>query len=97
MGKTNIFHIQESILFANGFIRDEDLDFQDENLKHEFFTKEINDSLKIEITYTYQLVDGNQKLVYTTVELDICDNRSLIPITKLSSLLTLILILKGND
>ena len=92
-----LFHIQESILFANGFTRDEDLDFQDENLKHEFFTKEINDSLKIEITYTYELVGDNKRLVCTTIELDINDNRSLLPISTLRYLLLLITILKGND
>jgi len=103
MAKTNLFHVQDNILLANGFTK-QVIDDKDgcndvvNTLRLVLFTKRINDSLSIEINYGYSTDDEkNYKLQSTSVELRIDDEFSVIPISRLSDLLNLILILKGDE
>lgn len=99
----NIFHVQDSILLANGFIKEV---FDDKDGEHDLintlrfihFTKRINDEIVLEVIYTYTTEDAKQyKLHSSVVQLNVDDSYFDLPILKLSSLLNLILILKGND
>jgi len=103
MAKTNLFHVQETVLRANGFIKEvlNDKKYPDDKintLRFEYYTRQIKDDLNIEISYFYLTDDGKQfRLESSTVDLWVNGENCQIPIKRLSDLLNLILILKGDE
>ena len=103
MAKTNLFHVQETILLANGFtkevIDDKNGQYDEINtIRFEYFTNRISRNVKLEVNYTYKTEDEKQyKLYQSGVELHVGDEWCSIPINNLRDLLALILILKGNE
>lgn len=93
MAKTNLFHIQEPVLLANGFTKEI---FNNVFSDIIVYSKKIGDVI-IDINYTYEIDDEQRKLTEAFVELGINGAWCCIPVTKLSDLLNLILILSGNE
>ena len=102
MAKTNLFHVQETILTQNGFkkqVIDEKNSHTDtiNTMRIQEFTKEITPELSVEINYTYLTEDEKQyKLYSSSVILKVHDSYTGIPVKKLSDLLMLIVILTGE-
>lgn len=103
MAKTKLFHVQETILKANGFTK-EVIDDKDGpldavgSLRLEYFTKRINEELTVEVNYSYLTKDEKNYTLYSSsVEIHIDDEWCVIPVSKLSDLLNLIRILHGDE
>ncbi len=103
MAKTNLFHVQESILLANGFTKEVIDDKNGPNdeintLRLIYFTKRFKEAFKIEVNYTYLTEDEKQyKLYSSAVEMHIDDEYCTLPIKSLSDLLTFLRILSGDE
>lgn len=103
MTKSSIFHVQENILIQNGFVKSvtDDKDSPKDTintLRFTDFTKKIGEDLLIVVSYNYTTKDEKvYELHSSAVELNVNDGFTAIPINKLSDLLTLILILEGNE
>lgn len=102
MGTSSIFHVQENVLIQNGFVKSVTDDKDDAsdifNLRFTDFLKKIGEDIIIAVRYNYTTKDEKVfELHSSAVELRVDEGYTAIPINRLNDLLTLILILEGDE